>query len=118
MHDQGRSYGPTGETTTGGHAFSHNCVDWTYSPVPAYTTTVNHTDGSSSTYLKRERPHLYFDPTTGAPAVLFTGMQDIQQLHPQPPHCTWHNHNNKSLSGFCDPAFTHAQRIRAAAPSS
>ena len=28
---------------------------------------------SSYHHIKRERPHLYFDPSTGAPAVLFPG---------------------------------------------
>lgn len=110
MHDQGRSYGALGETGSGGHAYSMDCRTWTYGVDAAFTTTVQHTDGTSSTYMKRERPKLAFDRGMN-PIALFTGTQDILQNNPIPPHCTWANHRNISLNGYCDPSFTHVQRI-------
>ena len=39
-------------------------------------------------------------------------MQSILQGNPVPSHCTWANHNNASLFGYCDGAFTSAQSVR------
>ena len=118
VHDQGRSYATLGESGSIGHGYSTDCVHWRYGNVSAASTTVNHTDGTSTTYMKRERPHLTFS-TDGAmtPLGLFTGIQDIDQNNPQPPHCTWANHRNKSLSYYCDPAFTSFQKINGAIPT-
>jgi hypothetical protein len=83
---------------------------WSYGAVSAASTTVEHTDGSATTYIKRERPHLMFDPMDGRPTLLFTAMMDIDVNKPVPPHCTWANHGNQSV-GYCDPAFTSVQHI-------
>lgn len=80
----------------------------------AFTTTIKHEDGSESTFMKRERPHLTFDDALN-PIALFTGLQNTLQNDPQPPHCTWANHRNASLYGYCDGSFTHVQRIKASA---
>jgi len=56
-------------------------VTWVQSPLPAYTLDVSMTGpgwaaGNASTavpFLRRERPELLFDPTTGAPTHLLTG---------------------------------------------
>ena len=47
------------------------------------------------------------------PVALFTGMMDIDVHHPVPPFCTWANAHNSSI-GYCDPAYTHVQKIRGA----
>ena len=38
-------------------------------------------------------------------------MMAIDVNDPQPPHCTWANHNDKTV-GYCDPAFTSVQLLR------
>ena len=37
-------------------------------------------------------------------------MMAVDVAHPQPPHCTWANHNERA-AGYCDGAFTSVQMI-------
>ena len=48
------------ERVCGGHAFSLNGIDWTYTGT-AWGSTVEFEDGTNYTYSRRERPHLIFD---------------------------------------------------------
>ena len=80
-----------------GHAFSRDCRAWTYSPVAAATTTVQHPDGSATTWVKRERPHLSFDKDMNMLAF-FSGAatQSRPRVSTDPMllvslHC-WHQH--------------------------
>ena len=57
----------------GRHAFSRNGIDWTLSETPAYSSTVRFANGSSVTYVRRERPHLVFD-ARGDPIALVNGV--------------------------------------------
>lgn len=117
VHDQGRSYGSRGETGSVGHAFSKDCRSWTYSPEAAASTTIAHTDGTSTTWIKRERPHLMFSQDGKmTPQFFMTGMMAIDVNKPGAgfEHCTWANHldTNAGGKGLCDPGFTHVQTIR------
>jgi hypothetical protein len=49
---------------------------WTLQPydTPAFTTNVTFADGTALTMARRERPKLYFNATTGAPAILYTAV--------------------------------------------
>eukprot|EP01047_Picozoa_sp_COSAG01_P054373 COSAG01_NODE_5935_length_3944_cov_24.526658_2_plen_249_part_00 len=111
MHDQGRSYGEHGETGSIGHAFSTDCRRWHYGPRPAATTTVAHPGGGSTTWIKRERPHLTFSSDGKmTPLAFFSGIMAIETAPYPDSRCTWADHGNKSI-GFCDPAFTSVQLI-------
>jgi len=72
----------------GRHAFSTDGWDWSFSPLPAYNSTVIFTDGSVITFNRRERPHLLIN-SQGEPTHLFTGVQqhsnnDYIWTHVQP----------------------------------
>ena len=57
----------------GAHFFAHaRTGPWTMSPEPAYTPNVTLTNGSSATFLARQRPQLAFH-SDGSPAFLFNG---------------------------------------------
>ena len=58
----------------GGHAWSKDGVTWSEPRVGAYNTTVQFTDGTNMTCLRRERPQIYQDPVSRDPLVLFTGV--------------------------------------------
>ena len=52
---------------------------WRKSPIPAYSTTVPKMtgpgwSGKDETFLRRERPELHFDPVTGVPTHLLSGV--------------------------------------------
>ena len=47
---------------------------WSISLEPAYTTAVTWTNGTSGAVLRRERPQLVLDASTGLPLVLFNGV--------------------------------------------
>eukprot|EP01052_Picozoa_sp_SAG31_P016789 SAG31_NODE_1125_length_9770_cov_2.732499_8_plen_542_part_00 len=115
VHDQGMSYGKSGETGSVGHAYSTDCRSWKYSSQPAASTTIEHTDGTSTTWIKRERPHLMFSDD-GTPTFLMTGVMAIDVAQPTRgfEHCTWANHlrTDAGGKGLCDPGFTHVQAIR------
>ena len=57
------------------HAFSDDGISWRKSPSnsSAFTLQVNYTDGSAVELARRERPEIYFNPTTGAPHFLYNG---------------------------------------------
>ena len=61
-------------TATGGHSFSIDGKTWFISPVAAFTSTIEFTDGSQLTFRARERAHLVFDEETGAPLYLANGV--------------------------------------------
>jgi hypothetical protein len=60
----------------GRHAFSPDGVTWAFSNTPAgaYNTTIVYDDGSTHTLARRERPHLIFNKTSGAPMYLLNGV--------------------------------------------
>jgi hypothetical protein len=61
--------------TNGGHAYATEWTGpWYYTGAPAYNLTVTFTNGTTSNLSRRERPQLYFDPTSGNPTVLYTGV--------------------------------------------
>lgn len=64
----------------GRHAFSRGLVGapWRFNDVTlAYNTTVAFTDGPSLTYLRRERPQLFFADDGTTPLYLTTGVQPV-----------------------------------------
>jgi hypothetical protein len=69
FHDMG------GCSNVGCHAFSPDGFSWTLSKTPAYDYSVTFSDGTATTFSRRERPQLVFDPTTGAPTHLINGVQ-------------------------------------------
>lgn len=69
FHDMG------GCSAVGCHAFSPDGSKWTLSSTPAYDYAVTFTDGTTTTFSRRERPQLVFDPDTGAPTHLINGVQ-------------------------------------------
>jgi len=64
-----------GCSNVGCHAFSRDSITWTLSTTPAYNFTISFTDGTKTTFSRRERPQLVFDPETGAPTHLINGIQ-------------------------------------------
>ena len=66
---------------------------WQFRVNPSYTNTLQLVNGSNVTLVQRERPQIFFNETTGEPALLFTGVA--------PPGAAFY--------GF---TYTHAQRIR------
>jgi len=70
---------PHPQGPVGGVASSNNASwtsEWTLQRYdkPVYNLTVGFADGSAVSYSRRERPKLLLNKTTGAPAVLFTGV--------------------------------------------
>jgi hypothetical protein len=61
-------------TATGGHSYSIDGKHWYISPVAAFTSTIDFTDGSQLTFRARERAHLVFDTKTGQPLFLANGL--------------------------------------------
>lgn len=64
-----------GCSAVGCHAFSRDSFTWMLSPTPAYTYAVAFDDGRNTTFSRRERPQLVFDPETGAATHLINGVQ-------------------------------------------
>lgn len=62
----------------GRHAFSRDGVEWVLTEQIAYNGTVAFADGSTTTFSKRERPHLLLDEA-GNPSVLFTGVMQYPE---------------------------------------
>lgn len=56
----------------GGHAFSKDCLRWTYTHTRAYSTDAEVEGGQTVTYWRRERPRLIFD-AEGNPTHLVNG---------------------------------------------
>jgi hypothetical protein len=87
LHDQSREH-----WRVGGHAFSRDGTNWTWSSITAYTTTVAWTDNSTTILSRRERPGLVLADAPGAPRSvpthLFTSAQvgHHQWLLAQPIH--------------------------------
>eukprot|EP01045_Picozoa_sp_COSAG04_P017529 COSAG04_NODE_1556_length_6361_cov_2.767167_3_plen_224_part_00 len=95
----------------GGHAFSRDGYHWTLAPEPAWNTTVFHTDGSNTTFFHRERPQVYIDPATGAPAALINAVSLANENQPFP----WQKGCPPSPSHIqvgCDQSMAFVQRIR------
>lgn len=52
----------------GGHAYSADGMSWGVAQEPAWTLTVDHTDGTNTTFFHRERPQVKkFMPMRGVP---------------------------------------------------
>ena len=47
---------------------------WQFRVAPTYTNVLDVQGGGSATLVRRERPQLFFNETTGKPAALFTGV--------------------------------------------
>ncbi len=81
MHyvDPSNGGGFNGQPNVGRHAYAWcwNCT-WTFnSHTVAYHTTVDFTDGTSTTYYRRERPQLYFSEDGNmTPLYLVNGVQE------------------------------------------
>ena len=64
----------------GGHSFSRDGSNWTFSPVPSYTKNISWTDGSWTVMGRRERPGLLLADAglpgeqRSTPLVLFTSV--------------------------------------------
>ena len=56
----------------GGHAWSADGVNWSFSPVNAYCNKVSLSNGSTVTLRQRERPHVLVD-ARGHPVALSNG---------------------------------------------
>ena len=59
------------QTLCGAHAFSQDGVNWIYGGL-AFDNTVEYTDGSKFTFIRRERPHLVFDIKDDCTPVLLS----------------------------------------------
>lgn len=61
-----------------GHAFSPDGFEWHQSPGAAATSVIAYEDGAGGevnlTFGKRERPHLLFDPRSGAPVAFVSAV--------------------------------------------
>ena len=92
------------------HAFSRDALSWHIAPEYAFTPTVAHTDGSSTSYASRERPKLALDPATLAPRAVISAVRApwINARCPQK-KAPWDVH-----APFCDSSFTHVQAVRGA----
>jgi hypothetical protein len=66
---------------------------WYFRHEPTYTNVLSLANGSNITMKQRERPQIFFNETTGRPAILFTGVA--------PPWAKFYGYT-----------YTHAQRIR------
>jgi len=58
----------------GGHAYSHDGINWVFSNTRAYTHTVSWSDGTSLAMARRERPQLLLDSKRN-PLVLYTAVK-------------------------------------------
>jgi hypothetical protein len=65
---------------------------WYFRHKPTYTNFLQLTNGSAVRMVQRERPQIFFNETTGLPAILFTGVA--------PPGAKFYGYT-----------YTHAQRI-------
>jgi hypothetical protein len=74
----------------GGHAFSRDGLNWTFSSTSPYSNVVNFTDGSSVAMQRRERPHLAFD-ANGFISHLSTGAQPPPTSAKAPPSNKFNN---------------------------
>ena len=74
--------------------------------MPAYSSSVSYQRGETIVYGKRERPHLIFDPVSGVPTHLSTGVC----LNPNYTKC-----NDNPGDGYYDRTFTSVQPIKRAA---
>lgn len=70
---------------------------WQFRLKPAYTNQLEMEDGTRTALVQRERPQIFFNESTGEPALLFTGVT--------PPGAQFY--------GF---TYTHAQRIAQTTP--
>jgi hypothetical protein len=104
-----------GAGDAGGHAYSLDGVHWELAAEPCWSLTVEHTDGSNTTFFHRERPQLFIDPDTGDPAALFNAVSLANQNQP----FAWQkargcgSHPSHIRTG-CDQSMAFVQRIRAA----
>jgi hypothetical protein len=103
-----------GVSDAGGHAFSADGVTWQLAPEPVWTTTVEHTDGTNTTFFHRERPQVFIDPETSTPAALFNAVSlaNLNQPFPWQAHCPPHPSH---VQVGCDQSMAFVQRIRGAA---
>ena len=91
------------------HAFSPDAIQWFISPHYAYTPEVQHTDGTHTEYISRERPKLALDPSHKAPLAIISAVRApwLDQ------RCAWGSRPHQSVHDpFCDSSFTHIQLVR------
>ena len=96
------------------HAFSEDAKEWWIAPSYAYTPIVEHTDGTQTEYVSRERPKLALDPVDQAPVAITSAVR-----------APWIDARCKPAAGakagvpsgwnvrapYCDAAFTHVQLV-------
>lgn len=101
--------------TVGRMAWSENGLDWTLSPIGAYTLFTNYSDGSSEYFCRRERPKLLLDDA-GNPTHLFTGVLATKETcdagggYDDPKSCPGHNDDG---SCGCQFSWTFSQPLGA-----
>lgn len=61
----------------GRYAHSLDGLTWTFSPVPAYNSTIVWANGTTSVFSRMERPFLVFD-ANNVPTHLFNGVQEYE----------------------------------------
>jgi len=61
----------------GRYAHSVDGLEWTFSPIPAYNSTIQWANGTTAVFSRMERPFLIFD-NTGNPTHLFNGVQEYE----------------------------------------
>jgi len=99
--------------TVGRMAWSEYGLDWTLSPVGAYTLQTEYSDGSSEYFCRRERPKLLLDES-GHPTHLFTGILATKETcdafggYVDPVTCPGHSDDG---SCGCQFSWTHAQPL-------
>jgi hypothetical protein len=135
-----------------GHAFSPDGFDWRQSPGAAATSVIAYEDGAAPggvlnvTFGKRERPHLLFDPESGAPVAFISAVAinpacdpfvfasvgagqarlpsidaaRLARISADPLCGAWVQYQRLDLNpspGYYDRSWTHVQRLRTAAPA-
>ena len=109
FHCRNWNAGPLGDA--GGHAFSADGVHWELAPEPAWGLGVQHTDGTNTTFVHRERPQLFIDPDTRAPTALFNGVSLANANQPFPWQRSCPRYPSHIEVG-CDQSMAFVQRIR------
>ena len=80
----------------GGHAFSSDGRDWSYSATAPYSNLLNFTDGAGIALQRRERPHLAFDDA-GYISHLTTSAQPPPTAAKGPPAGCVNDHSFTSI---------------------
>lgn len=102
LYHRASEHGFANLSVAGGHAYSEDGYNWHADEVPAYSTAIRYASGTTKHYGKRERPHLIFDPVTGDPTHLSTGVCLLD---------SWELCNDNPWPGYYDYTFTSVQPV-------